>query len=168
VGHDVVVPDLFEGDPVLDSYEEAAERMERIGVPTLVARARAAAMPLGPSVVYAGFSLGAALSTGLAARMPGSRAAVLMSGAPTPAAVGATAWPANVPVQIHMAAGDADRRQAWIDELAAFVRASGSTCDVFDYPGSGHLFADASLSAEYDAASAELMWTRVLDFLATL
>jgi dienelactone hydrolase len=167
-GHVVHVADLFEGEAPLDSYDEAAQRMGRIGVPVLVGRARAAAEPLGPNLVYAGFSLGAALATGLAARRPGARGAVLMSGAPNPGAVGAVAWPAGVPVQIHMAVGDTDRRQAWIDELAAFVRAGGpgSTCDVFDYAGSGHPFADPSLPAEFNAESAELMWGRVLEFLA--
>lgn len=167
-GHVVHVPDLFEGEAPLDSYEEAAARMARIGVPVVVGRARAAAEPFGPNLVYAGFSLGAALATGLAARRPGARGALLLSGAPNPAAVGATAWPAGVPAQIHMALGDDGRNQAWIDELAAFVRASGSTCDVFDYPADGHLFADRGLPAEYDAASAELMWGRVLEFLARL
>ena len=167
-GHVVHVPDLFDGEAPLDSYEAAAQRLGRIGVPVVVGRARAAAEPFGPNLVYAGFSLGAALATGLAARRPGARGAVLMSGAPNPGAVGAVAWPADVPVQVHMAAGDPDRNQAWIDELAAFVRSGGpgSTCEVFDYPGSGHLFADPSLPAEFNAASAELMWGRVLEFLA--
>ena len=167
-GHTVHTPDLFEGDPPLDSYQVAAERLGGIGVPAIVARARAAVEPLGPNLVYAGFSMGAGLSAGLAARRPGARGALLMSGAPNPASIGATRWPAGVPVQIHMAIADPDRHQAWIDELAAFVRAGGSTCDVFDYPGSGHLFADADLPDEYDATSAELMWSRALEFLARL
>ena len=37
---------------------------------------------------------------------------------------------------------------------------------LFDYPGSGHLFTDASCSAEYDAHAAELLWSRVLPFCA--
>lgn len=35
---------------------------------------------------------------------------------------------------------------------------------MFDYPGSGHLFTDASLPEEFDAEAAELLWTRVLAF----
>ena len=167
-GHVVHTPDLFEGDGPLDSYEAGAERVGRIGVPAIVGRARAAVEPFGPNLVYAGFSLGAALAAGLAARRPGARGAILMSGAPNPAAVGATSWPAGVPAQIHMSVGDPGRNPDWIAELSAFVRAGGSTCDVFDYPGSGHLFADPGLPAEYDEASAELMWGRVTDFLAQI
>ncbi len=37
--------------------------------------------------------------------------------------------------------------------------------DVFDYPGSGHLFADSSLPDEYQPAEAELMLSRIKDFL---
>jgi dienelactone hydrolase len=167
-GHVVHTPDLFSGDAPLDSYEEGTARVERIGVPEIVARAMAVVGPLGPNLVYAGFSMGSGLAAGLAARRPGARGAVLMSGAPNPASVGATSWPAGVPCQIHMSADDPSRRQDWIDELAALVRGSGSTCDVNDYPGSGHLFADPGLPAEYDAASADLMWTRVLEFVAGL
>jgi dienelactone hydrolase len=165
-GHVVHVPDLFEGDPPLDSYEEGTARLERIGVPEIVGRARAAVAPLGPNLVYAGFSMGSGLAAGLAARRPGARGAILMSGAPNPASVGATSWPTGVPCQIHMTLGDPGRNQEWIDEWAAFVRAGGSACDVFDYPGSGHLFADSGMAAEYDPASADLMWGRVLEFLA--
>jgi dienelactone hydrolase len=166
-GHAVHVPDLFGGDPPLDSYEEGAARLQRVGVPEIVGRARAAVATLPPGLVYAGFSMGSGLAAGLAARRPGARGAVLMSGAPNPAAIGATAWPAGVPVQVHMSVGDPDRRQAWIDELAALVRAGGSTCDVFDYASGGHLFADPDLP-DFDAASAELMWGRVLEFLGGL
>jgi dienelactone hydrolase len=165
-GHMVHTPDLFEGEPGLDSYDSAAERLGRIGVPTIIARARAAAEPFGPNLVYAGFSLGAALAAGLAARRPGARGALLLSGAPNPGSIGATGWPAGVPVQIHMAVGDPGRNAAWIDELAAMVRAGGSSCDDFDYPCGGHLFADAGLPDEYDQASADLMWERILEFLA--
>ncbi len=37
---------------------------------------------------------------------------------------------------------------------------------VYDYPGFGHLFADPSKADEFQPAEAELMWSRVLDFLS--
>jgi hypothetical protein len=37
---------------------------------------------------------------------------------------------------------------------------------VFDYPGSGHLFSDPSLPAEYDAAVTETFWANALPFVA--
>jgi dienelactone hydrolase len=165
-GHIVHVPDLFEGAPTLDSYEPALARIEHIGVPTLIGRARAAAEPLGPNVVYAGFSLGAALAAGLAARRPGARGALLFHGAPNPASIGATSWPSGVPLQIHFALGDPGRNPVWIDELATLAKAGGSTCEVFDYPGASHLFTDPSLPAEYEEESAALLWSRAMDLLA--
>jgi len=46
---------------------------------------------------------------------------------------------------------------------------AGAHADAFlDYPGAGHLFTDASLPEEFDAASAELLWQRVLSFLEHL
>ena len=164
-GHTVHPVDLFDGAAPLDSYELAAERVQQIGVPELVGRARAAVQSLTPELVYGGFSLGAAISAGLAARRPGARGALLLHGAPNAASIGATSWPAGVPAQIHMALGDPGRNPAWIDDLGTLIRASGSTCDVFDYPGTGHLFTDASRPDEYDEASAELLWQRVFEFL---
>ena len=45
------------------------------------------------------------------------------------------------------------------------VEDAGGTVEVFDYPGSGHLFADSSLPDEYQPEEAELMLTRIKDFL---
>jgi dienelactone hydrolase len=164
-GHKVHTVDLFDGAAPLDSYELAAERVQKIGVPELVGRARSAVQSLPPELVYGGFSLGAALSAGLAARRPGARGALLLHGAPNAASIGATSWPTDVPVQIHMALGDPGRNPEWIEDLGSLIRTSGSTCDVFDYAGSGHLFTDVSRPDEYDETSAELLWNRVLEFL---
>lgn len=60
--------------------------------------------------------------------------------------------------------GDPFRRQESIDAVVTQVQASGSRVQVFDYPGTGHLFTDPSLPAEYDATAADLLWTRVLTF----
>ena len=46
------------------------------------------------------------------------------------------------------------------------VRSSGAPIEIFDYPGAGHLFTDASLPAEYDAQATNLLWSRVLPFCA--
>jgi dienelactone hydrolase len=44
------------------------------------------------------------------------------------------------------------------------VRGAGAAFEEHVYPGSGHLFADPGLP-EYDRASSEEMWRRVLVFL---
>ena len=48
--------------------------------------------------------------------------------------------------------------------MISSVRESGGAVDMFDYPGTGHLFTDESLPDEYDPESAELLWERVIDF----
>ena len=45
---------------------------------------------------------------------------------------------------------------------------AGVTLEHHWYDGAGHLFTDPSRPDEYDPAAAELLWTRVLDFLARL
>ena len=81
--------------------------------------------------------------------------------------IGVEAWPAGVPAQIHYMTKDPLRCQEAIDAVAAQVSAAGASVEVFDYPGTGHLFADPSLPAEYDEQAADLLWSRVLPFWAT-
>jgi dienelactone hydrolase len=52
--------------------------------------------------------------------------------------------------------------------VVAEVRAASASAETFDYPGAGHLFTDASLPAEYDAAASALLWQRLLSFCAHL
>lgn len=91
----------------------------------------------------------------------------MFSGALDLSMLGVDAWPAGVPAQIHYAVNDPFRSQAEIDAVARLVRAAGASVEVFDYPGAGHLFTDRSLAAEFDAESAELLWSRVLPFCAS-
>jgi dienelactone hydrolase len=48
--------------------------------------------------------------------------------------------------------------------LGEAVRVAGAAFEAHAYPCSGHLFADPDLP-EYDGASSEAMWERVLAFL---
>ena len=167
-GHTVHVQDYFPEPRVFDDAGPAVEYIGGVGWDTMAARAMASVSGLPADVVYAGFSVGAGYAAALAANRPGARAAILLSGAPNPERLKAASWPANVPVQIHAVTGD-----QWVNaddksKLASFVAASGSACAVFDYPGSAHLFADPSLPNEFDPMAAELMWTRVVAFLAEL
>ena len=75
-------------------------------------------------------------------------------------------WPVGVPLQVHgkdadpffVGEGDADAARELVGQVEG---------ELFLYPGEEHLFADSSLPW-YDAASAELLTRRVLDFLAEL
>jgi dienelactone hydrolase len=165
-GHTVHTPALFEGSAQFDSIGPAMAYVQEIGIPTLAARARAAVEALPGEVVFAGLSLGASFAARLAATRPGARGALLFHGAPAPAGLRIDSWPAAVPVQIHFAVSDPWRDNTAVAALTALVRESGAECTVFDYPGSAHLFSDPGLAAEYDPASADLMWQRALAMLS--
>jgi len=49
--------------------------------------------------------------------------------------------------------------------VAADATRGGGRVETFDYPGTGHLFTDPSLPAEYDPGATELLWQRALAFL---
>ena len=66
----------------------------------------------------------------------------------------------------HYTVDDPFRNQSGIDAVLAAARAADADVEMFDYPGHGHLFTDASLRQEHDPEAAELLWTRVLSFLA--
>jgi dienelactone hydrolase len=56
-------------------------------------------------------------------------------------------------------------RPGVLDQTVRYVEAGGGTLEVFDYPGSGHLFTDPTLPAEYDPVATETFWGRVLPFI---
>jgi dienelactone hydrolase len=112
--------------------------------------------------------MGASAAELLAVTRPGARGAVLMAGAVPLAMVGAERWPPGVALQLHRA-----ERDPWIDpahpaEVEAAARAAGAPVEHFVYPGDAHLFGDAGLAKEYDAALAEQQLARVTAFLAGL
>ncbi len=164
-GHAVTTVDQYEGR-TFDDYEEAAAYVESVGFPALLDRALEATADLvGPFVVM-GFSNGGGVAEFVAAQRPDDvRAAVLLSGA-LPLDLLGLSWPGGVPVQIHYTLDDPFRSQDWLDRTVTAIRESGSDVEVFDYPGSGHLFTDASLVEEFQPEEAALLWERVDAFLA--
>ncbi len=113
--------------------------------------------------VTAGFSNGGGMAELVAGNRPAS-GVLMLSGALDPAEIGMS-WPHGVRAQIHYTVDDTFRAQEGIDAVVAAVKASGGAVEVFDYPGSGHLFADPSKADEYQPGEAALMWERVTDFL---
>ncbi|MGQ0844466.1 MAG: dienelactone hydrolase family protein [Sporichthyaceae bacterium] len=164
-GHEVLVVDLFDGE-VFDDYEQAMAFAEgEIGHPELIARAARATESVPDGFLVGAWSMGTAMAThvALTRKVAG---ALFYGGAVDPAHFDAGPWPAGVPAQIHCTTDDPWREQEEIDACAAAVRAAGGRTEVFDYPGTGHLFTDASLSREYDETAAELCWERSLEFCA--
>ena len=167
-GHTVHTPDYYDGE-VFDDLDESMRKEEALGYREIARRASEFVTRLPDGLVYAGFSLGAVHAEVLAASRPGALGAVLMHGAVPIEALGeyfgVERWPAGVPVQVHYAADD-----PWVEAkevvapLGEAVRGAGAAFEAYTYPGSGHFFADPDLP-EYDRASSEEMWRRVLAFL---
>jgi dienelactone hydrolase len=166
-GHTVHTPDLFDGG-VFDDLEDGMRKEDALGYREIARRARQAVAGLPKGLVFAGFSMGATHAELLAASRPGALGVVLMHGAESVEALreffGVKRWPAGVPVQAHYAAEDPWVEAEEVDDLGEAVRGGGAAFEKHVYPGSGHLFADPDLP-EYDRASAEEMWERVLAFL---
>ena len=167
-GHTIHTPDLFDGE-VFDDLDDGQRKEEALGYQEIARRAKEAVAELPAGLVFAGFSLGAVHAELLAASRPGALGAVLMHGAVPVEGLreffGDDRWPEGVPVQVHYAALD-----PWVEAdeevvpLGDDVRGAGAAFEAHAYPCSGHLFADPALP-EYDRASSEAMWERVLAFL---
>jgi len=166
-GHTVHVPDLFGGE-VAGSISGGLALVGRIGDEELDQRVDDAVAGLPEGLVYGGFSLGGANAQRLAQTRPGARGALLYESClPITGDWAIGPWPDGVPVQVH--GMDADPFFAAEGDLAAardLVAAVGPGLgQLFTYPGNKHLFTDSSLPS-YDAAAAELVIERSLEFLA--
>ena len=161
-GHTVHAPDLLDGR-TFDTIEDGVGYAEEVGFEALIERGVQAAGDLPEALVYAGFSLGVLPAQKLAQSRPGARGALLFSSCVPKAFFGA--WPADVPVQIHAMDADPVFVEEGDLEAAQELVASTDHAELFLYPGDQHLFVDPTLPS-YDAAAAELLTRRVLDFLA--
>jgi dienelactone hydrolase len=161
-GHEVLVVDQY-GGKVFDDYEEAGAHVDAVGFPALMQMALDAVGGLPDGFVAAGFSNGAGMAEYVATQRR-CAGALLVSGALPVEVLGAGAWPAGVPVQLHYGERDPHRVQDWVDGFLADVRRSGSPLEFVEHPVAGHLFTDPSLPAEYDPAAAGVLWQRALAF----
>jgi dienelactone hydrolase len=159
-GHDVTVPDLYDGR-TFATLDEGMAHAEEVGFDAVVARGVAAAEALPEALVYAGFSLGVMPAQRLAQQRPGARGALLYHSA-VPLGVFGDHWPDAVPLQMHVTVDD-----PWDDlpVMQALGEAAGG--ELFTYPGGAHLFTDRSLD-DHDPESAGLVLDRTLEFLARL
>ena len=161
--HTVHAPDLYDGMTFGD-LDEGVAYAKQVGFDEILRRGTATATDLPADIVYAGFSLGVMPAQLLAQTRPGASGAILYSAAMPPSEFGGS-WPEGVPLQIHMM--DAD---PWAEEdrpAAEALVEEVEDAELFVYPGSGHLFADASLD-DYDEEAARLLKERTLAFLDRL
>jgi dienelactone hydrolase len=164
-GHQVTVPDLYEGK-VFDTIDDATEHQEEIGPDELLRRAVGAAAPLltpGSRLVYAGFSLGGALAQNLALADEHARGLLLLHGTSDLREDAAT----EIPVQLHVAEPDPFESEDWLNAWYLLMTRAGADVEVHRYHGAGHLYTDPELP-DYDAEAAERTWAAALDFLAEL
>lgn len=160
-GHTVHTPDLYAGK-VFDDLEAGVAERDAIGVPELLRRATEAVDDLPQDLVYAGFSMGTMPAQFFAGTRPHARGALLLQGGAAPEQLGIEAWPAGLPVQLHVAVDD-----PWFtgEEAAQVVAAiPDGQLDYHEYAGDRHLFADEDWS-EYDPDAATAMLTAVRSWL---
>ena len=163
-GHTVHTPDLYDGR-TFATLEEGMAYAEEIGFGEVIERGVRAVEGLPAALVYAGFSLGVLPAQKLAQTRAGARGALLFYSC-VPVSEFGTAWPVDVPVQVHgMDADPIFVGEGDIDAARVLV-AEATDAELFLYPGDQHYFADSSLPS-YDAEAAALLSRRVLDFLGT-
>ncbi len=164
-GHTVHTPDLYDGR-TFDSIKEGAAYAHGEGAPDFDALADEIAAGLPEGLVYAGFSFGVPMAQRLAQTRSGAAGALLFESCiPITGEWAFGPWPDGVPVQIHGKDDDEFFAHEGDIDAAREIVEKVDDAELFTYPGSQHLFADPSL-ASYDAEAAELLKTRVLEFLA--
>ena len=159
-GHEVVVPDLFDG-ALFDSIATGVAYAERAGFEAIADRGVAHVADLDDEFVVAGFSLGVLPAQKIAQTQPGVAGAILYHGA-VPSSIFGDGWPQRVALQIHLSADD---EWATEDLEAARDLAAEAGGELFIYPGSGHLIADSSFG-DFHPEHAALIMQRTLAFLA--
>lgn len=165
-GHDVRVIDQYDGRTFND-HDTASAYVDEVGFPALMQRALDAVADLPDGFVATGFSNGGGMAEHVALHR-NLAGVIMLSGTLPLRMLGAERWPAGLPAQIHYATDDPLRVQDWVDSVAASVRQAGGQLDFFEYPGTGHLFTDPSLPDDYDPDATDLLFDRLLSFLAAL
>lgn len=162
-GHEVHVPDLYDGRTA-DDAEEGRRIRDELGNEELLHRAVTAAAPLSDrGLVYAGFSLGGSVAQNLALGDERARGLLLLHGTSDIAEGAAT----DIPVQLHVADPDPFESDDWLNAWYLGMRKAGADVEIHRYRGAGHLYTDPGLP-DYDAEAAERTWAIALDFLREL
>ncbi|MFJ8750760.1 dienelactone hydrolase family protein [Streptomyces sp. NPDC102441] len=163
-GHEVRVPDLFEGH-TFETVEDGMAFKEQVGKDELLKRAVLAAAPYSDQgLVYAGFSFGASVAQTLALGDAKARGLLLLHGTSD---IAENASVDELPVQLHVADPDVFESPDWLNSWYLQMQRTGADVEVYRYPGAGHLYTDPDLP-DFDQAAADLTWKVALGFLATL
>lgn len=163
-GHDVVVPDLFDGR-TFDTIEEGMAYAGELGDDALEAAAGDAAAALASGFVVCGISLGVAPAMKLAVDDDGV-AAVVAVGACLAQDFLDAPWPASVPLRVLASQGDAMFRDEGDLEAARELATSEVDAKVKLLPGDQHLFMEAD-DPESQAAT-DTLYESVLRLLTRI
>jgi dienelactone hydrolase len=158
-GHDVLVPDLYDGRAV-DALEEGLALMDTVGWDAIRDRARHAVRDLPENTVLAGVSMGAGVVSELWRDRPATPAVVLIHGyaiIPDHVATGGRA-------SLHVAVGDRFAPDDTISQWQSAAAAQGIEAQVHRYVDVGHFFTDPT-SVDYDEAAAQTLTQRIRTFL---
>jgi dienelactone hydrolase len=167
-GHTVNLPDAFAGR-TFSAMDEGVRYVDSSGGFAACTRRWVDAVgPMAEGTVVLGVSLGVGAAQALAQMQRGGvrdaiRGAVLVS-ACVPFETFSDRWPSEVPVQVHAMehdpwfTGDGDA------EAAAALVAHAPKGRFFTYPGSAHLWCDASL-ASFDATATDGLVAHVSNLL---
>ncbi|MGK5628982.1 dienelactone hydrolase family protein [Streptomyces sp. URMC 123] len=163
-GHEVHVPDLYEGRTA-ETVEDGMAIKDGIGTDELLRRAVAAVAPLSDrGLVYAGFSLGGSIAQNLALADEKARALLLFHGTSD---LTDDASADGLPVQLHVADPDPFEPHDWLNAWYLRMGRAGAEVEVYRYAGAGHLFTDPDLP-DHDAEAAAAAWAVALAFLDEL
>jgi dienelactone hydrolase len=156
--HLVHTPDLLDGR-TFATLDDGMSYVQELGFGEILERGAESVVDLPDRLVYIGFSLGVLPAQMLAQTRPGVLGAVLCYSC-VPVGDFGSAWPGDVPVQVHgMDADPIFVGEGDLDAARELV-ASSERAELFLYPGAEHYFADDSLPS-YDPAAAALLLERV-------
>jgi dienelactone hydrolase len=161
-GHDVITPDLYDGQTAT-TLDAALALMDTMGWEVICARARRALEMVPETAVLAGLSMGAGVIGSVWDQRRTAAGVVLLHGiAPIPASARR-----GLPVQVHLAENDPFASRQDVAQWQADAARAGLAAEVFTYPGAAHFYTDPCL-ADYHSASASHTWQRVTAFLSAL
>ncbi|WP_232661463.1 dienelactone hydrolase family protein [Pseudonocardia sp. TRM90224] len=162
-GHQVVVPDLFDGVTNPGDFDAAFDHLDRIGWSTVLERAHDALADAPAETVLGGLSMGAALVGDIwPARLDAAGAFYLHAAPPVPAGIRT-----GTPVQLHFGAGDPFVPPERLARFRESAERNGAYATVREYEGVGHFFTDETLP-DHDADAATSTWRDVLGMLDLL
>jgi carboxymethylenebutenolidase len=168
-GYVALAPSLFPGgaaaatiaeaEVLRDAHDEAADEVEAV-VRAAVEQLRGLPAVTGAQIGVIGFSLGAYWALHLSQVRPDDVSAVV-------AVYGTDDGDyrtARAAYLGHFAERDDFEPLEAVRALEAKIREAGREVTFYVYPGTGHWFVEPN-RPEYDAAAAELVWDRTLNFL---